>query len=166
MTKLLLIRHGIAGEFRPGLPDSERALTEEGWAKTRAVMAGLVSRDFIPSRGISSPYRRAMETMACLKEAAMAVDPKYAFPVGVSDGFTPGGDVEEMDRWLRRLVVNANRKEMIAITSHEPFLSSLIAQLTRQHLDVKKASCTVIEWTGEGWKFKQHFRPAELRGEE
>lgn len=166
MTKLLLIRHGIAEEFRAGLPDAERALTQEGWAKTRAAMAGLVSRGYLPSRGISSPYRRAMESMACLKEAAMAVNPTHAFPVGVSDGFIPHGEVEEMDQWLRRLVINAGGNEIIAITSHEPFLSSLIDHLTGQHLDVKKASCTVIEWTSEGWKFKQHFKPAELRGDE
>ena len=166
MTKLLLIRHGIAEEYRAGFPDADRALTEEGWAKTRAAMAGLVSRGYLPSRGISSPYRRAMESMACLKEAAMAVDPKHAFPVGVSDGFTPSGDVEEMDKWLRRLVVNAGENELIAFTSHEPFLSSLIRQLTAQHFNVKKASCTVIEWTGEGWQFERHFKPAELRGEQ
>ncbi len=166
MTRLLLIRHGIAEESSPGQPDSERALSKEGWAKTRSAMTGLVSRGFLPSRGISSPYRRAMESMACLKEAALAKDPKHPFPVGVSDGFTPGADVEEMDHWLRRLVVNAGSTELIAVTSHEPFLSSLIRQLTGQSLDVKKASCTVIEWTGEGWRFERHFKPAELRGEE
>lgn len=165
MTKLLLIRHGIAEESRPGLPDAERALTQEGWAKTRAAMAGLVARGCIPSRGISSPYRRAMESMACLKEAAMAIDSAHAFPVGVSDGFTPHGDAEEMDQWLRRLVANARATELIAIASHEPFLSTLIRQLTGQSLDVKKASCTIIEWTGEGWRFERHFKPAELRGE-
>ncbi len=165
MTKLLLIRHGIAEEFRPGTGDSERALTEEGWTKTKAAMIGLVSRGFIPSRGISSPYRRAMETMACLKEAAMDGDSGKAFPVGISDGFTPGADVEAMDQWLRRLVINAGQSEIIAITSHEPFLSSLIHHLTGQFLDVKKASCTVIEWTGSGWNFKQHLKPAELRGD-
>ena len=166
MKKLLLIRHGIAEEFRYGLPDSERALTKEGWAKTRSAMAGLVSRGYIPSRGISSPYRRAMESLACLKEAAMALDPVHAFPVGISDGFTPDGDVEEMDQWLRRLVINAGADEIIALTSHEPFLSSLIAHLTGQHLDVKKASCTVIVWTGRGWQFDRHFKPAELRGDQ
>jgi phosphohistidine phosphatase len=163
MTELLLIRHGIAEEFRSGVPDSERALTEEGWIKTRSAMTGLVSRGYLPSRGISSPYRRAMESMACLKEAAMASDAKDVFPVGVSDGFTPHGDVEEMEHWLRRLVINAGEHEIIAITSHEPFLSSLIGHLTGQFIEVKKASCTVIEWTGEGWSFKQHFKPAELR---
>ena len=166
MTMLLLIRHGIAEESRSGLPDSERALTEEGWIKTRAAMTGLVSWGYLPSRGISSPYRRAMESMACLNEAAMARDPKHAFPVGVSDGFTPGADTVEMDHWLRRLVINAGPAELIAITSHEPFLSSLIHQLTGQHIEVKKASCTVIEWTGDGWRFKQHLKPSELRGGE
>lgn len=163
MTRLLLIRHGIAEESRLGLPDSERALSDEGWIKTRSAMTGLVSLGFLPSRGISSPYRRAMESMACLKEAAMAKDSKHPFPVGVSDGFTPGADVEEMDHWLRRLVINAGLTELIAVTSHEPFLSSLIRQLTGQSLDVKKASCTIIEWTGDGWKFKQHLKPSELR---
>ncbi len=165
MTRLLLIRHGIAEAFRPGLPDAERALTEEGWTKTRAAMAGLVAQGFIPSRGISSPYRRAMESMACLKEAAMAADPRHAFPVGVSDGLTPDGDVEAMDQWLRRLMTGAGEHETIAFTSHEPLLSSLIPHLTGQYLDVKKASCTIIEWTGQDWKLKQHFKPAELRGE-
>ena len=166
MTTLLFIRHGIAEDFSPGRPDAERALTCDGWAKTRAAMHGLVARGFVPSRGISSPYRRAMESMACLKEAAMAANTKNAFPVGVWDGFTPDGDVEEMDQWLRRLIIGAGEDEIIAFTSHEPFLSSLIRHLTGQHLDVKKASCTVIEWTGEGWEFQRHFKPAELRGEE
>ena len=166
MTTLLLIRHGIAEEYRPGHPDLERALTEEGWAKSHAAMHGLIHHHLIPSRGISSPYRRAMETMACLKEAAMAVSSEHAFPVGVWDGLTPGGDVEEADQWLRRLMVGAGENEIIAFTSHEPFLSSLIRHLTGENLNVKKASCTVIRWTGGGWKFKRHFKPAELRGEE
>ncbi len=165
MTELLLIRHGIAEGYRPGIPDPERALTEEGWIKTRAAMTGLIARGFIPSRGISSPYRRAMETMACLKEAAMDADPTNAFPVGVADGFTPGAVVKAMDQWLRRLVINAGLSEIIAITSHEPFLSGLIHQLTGEALEVKKASCTVIEWTGNGWRLKQHLKPAELRGD-
>jgi len=66
---------------------------------------------------------------------------------------------------LRRLASNAGKDEIIAFTSHEPFLSDLVAHLTGLHLDVKKASCTVIAWTGEKWRFQQHFKPAELRGE-
>ena len=159
MTTLLLIRHGIAEDFRPGHPDSERALTEEGWAKTRAAMKGLVAKGYAPSRGISSPYRRALETMACLKEAA------GAFPVGYSELFTPEEDPAGTEAWLRTLMQGAKEDEAIAFTSHQPLLGDLVARLTGRHLDIKKASCTVVEWNGSGWVVRKHFTPSELRGE-
>ena len=65
---LLLIRHGIAEDGKG--PDAERALSAEGWEKSRAAMKGLVRRGYVPTRGVSSPYRRAAETMVCLQEAA------------------------------------------------------------------------------------------------
>ncbi len=165
MTTLLLIRHGIAEDWRPGLPDSERGLTDEGWAKTRSAMQGLVARGYVPSRGISSPYRRAMETMACLKEAVRAQDPGNAFPVGYSEHFIPEADPVEAEAWLRRLMIGAGEDEAIAFTSHQPFLGSLLAYLTNSHLDIKKASCAVVEWQGSGWTLRRHFNPAEPRGE-
>ncbi len=160
MTTLLLIRHGIAEDWAPGHPDSERALTDEGWEKTRAAMLGVISRGLTPDRGISSPYRRAMETMACLKEAA-----DTGFPVGVWEGFTPEGDPRAAEAWLRILMRGAGEDERIAITSHQPFLGLLIAQLTGRDLEIKKASCTVLEWMGGGWRFKHHYTPSQLRAE-
>ncbi|HJU82893.1 MAG TPA: histidine phosphatase family protein [Holophagaceae bacterium] len=157
---LLLIRHGIAEDGRPGLPDSERGLTPEGWEKTRAAMKGLVARGFVPDRGVSSPYRRAMETMACLKEAA-GTD----FPVGYSGHFLPEGDPQEADVWLRRLMTGAREDEVLGFTSHQPFLGSLLAQLTGRHLEIKKASCAVVDWQGSGWTLRRFFTPSELRGE-
>lgn len=163
MTTLLFIRHGIAEEFRTGLADVERALTPEGWLKTRTAMRGLLALGHLPSRGISSPYRRALETMACLKEEASALG--QGFPVGVWEGLAPDGDPGEAEAWLRQLMTGAGEDECLAFTSHEPFLSTLIAHLTGRHLAVKKASCTVVEWMGGGWRFKRHHPPAELRGE-
>lgn len=160
MTLLLLIRHGIAEDFCPGHGDAERALTPEGWFKTRQAMAGLVARGFVPSRGISSPYRRAMESMACLKEAA-----GNGFPVGVWEGLTPDGDPAEAEAWLRRLMLGAREDECLAFTSHQPFLGDLVAHLTGQVVPGKQASCTVVQWMGSGWRFKRHFTPDELRGE-
>ena len=160
MTTLLLIRHGIAEDWRPGHPDAERALTPEGWDKTRAAMRGLVALGHVPARGISSPYRRAMETMACLKEAA-----GNGFPVGVWEGLEPEGDPRAAEAWLRILMRGAGEDERIALTSHLPFLPALITHLTNRDLEVKKASCTVVEWMGSGWRFKRHYTPAQLRGE-
>ncbi|HJV21838.1 MAG TPA: histidine phosphatase family protein [Holophagaceae bacterium] len=165
MTTLLLIRHGIAEDWAPGRPDAERALTAEGWEKTRAAMRGLVRMGHVPDRGISSPYRRALETMACLKEAAQSTASGTGFPVGVWDGFTPEGDVHAAEAWLRILMRGAGEDERIAVTSHQPFLADLIAHLTGRDVEVRKASCTVVEWMGNGWRFKNHYSPSQLRGE-
>lgn len=157
MTTLLLIRHGIAEDWRPGLPDMERALTEEGWAKTRAAMKGLVALGLAPDRGISSPYRRAMETMACLKEAS-----PEPFPVGVWEGLTPDSDTVAAETWLRILMRGAREGERIALTSHQPFLGELVHRLTGRDVEVKKASCTLVAWREGAFHFTRHHGPKDL----
>ncbi len=164
MATLLLIRHGVAEAWRPGTADAGRTLTGEGRIKTRAAMKGLVARGLVPDRGCSSPYRRAVETMDCLAEAVAEASGKV-FPMESWEGLEPGGDPAAAEAWLRARATAAGPQARLAVTSHEPFLSLLVAQLTGKRLDVKKASCTVVEWTGEGWRFVKHFTPAELRGE-
>jgi len=161
MTFLLLIRHGIAEPYLSAEWDAERALTPEGWAQTRLAMKGLVDRGFTPNRGLSSPYRRAMESMACLKEAVT-----QGFPVGVWEGLEPEGDIVQAEAWLRRLMIGAQEDEIIAFTSHQPFLGDLVHHLTGHTVEVKNACCTVVEWVGSGWRFTGHFSPAQLCGEE
>lgn len=157
MTTLLLIRHGIAEDWRPGHSDSERALTADGWLRTRAAMKGLVALGYAPDRGISSPYRRAMETMACLKEASPAL-----FPVGVWEGWTPDASVEAVEAWLRILMRGAGTDECLAFTSHQPLLAELIHRLTGRDIEVKKASCTVVSFEGGVFRFERHLSPKEL----
>ena len=156
MITVLLIRHGIAEDSKGS--DAERALTAEGWEKTRAAMRGLVQRGYGPSRGISSPYRRAAETMVCLKEATAE-----GFPVGYWDGLKPSGHPSKAEDWLRGELADMKEFDVLALMSHEPFLSSLIRQLTRRSIEVKKASCTVLHWDGKAFEFAAHFTPAELR---
>jgi phosphohistidine phosphatase len=158
MTTLLFIRHGIAEDWRPGKPDSERALTEEGWAKTRAAMKGLVALGYVPDRGVSSPFRRALETMACLKEAAGT-----GFPVGYSELFMPDSEPAEVEAWLRILLRGAGANEILAFTSHQPLLGDLVAHLTGAAVDMKKAACSVVAWDGQGWALDAHLLPSELR---
>jgi len=158
MTTLLLIRHGIAEDPLPGQRDADRALTKDGWARTRAAMRGLVARGFVPTRGFNSPYRRAAETMACLQEAA------GAFPMETRVDLMPDGRPPKVDLWLRSLVAEAGQRDSIALVSHQPFLSDLIYFLTGESLDVKKASCTVIRWEGGAWRYERQYQPSELRG--
>lgn len=158
MTTFLLIRHGIAEDPRPGLKDAERALTEEGWTKTRAAMRGLVARGQVPTRGFHSPYRRAAETMACLQEAA------GAFRAEPCTDLVPAGRPAQVDLWLRGLAAEAGPRETFALVSHQPFLGELIFHLTAREVEVKKASCTLIRWEGGAWRFERQYQPAELRG--
>ncbi len=158
MTTLLLIRHGIAEDPQPGQRDSERALTEEGWRKTRAAMKGLVARGHLPTRGFNSPYRRAAETMACLQEAA------GAFPMETSLGLVPEARPARADLWLRGLVAEGALGDVLALVSHQPFLGDLVFQLTGRSLEVKKASVTVVQWEAGTWRFERQYQPSELRG--
>lgn len=158
MPTLLLIRHGIAEDPAPGQRDAERALTLDGWAKTRSAMRGVVARGYLPTRGVTSPYRRAQETMLCLQEAA-----GHAFPVEAWEGLSPAGEPAEADLWLRSLMAEAAREEVVGLTSHQPFLGDLVFHLTGRSLEVKKASCTVIRWDSGLWRFEHHFVPSELR---
>ena len=158
MATLLLIRHGIAEDPRVGLADEDRALTPEGWKRTRLAMAGLVRRGYRPQRGFTSPYRRATDTMACLQEAA------GPFPLETSLELTPGGRPGQADLWLRGQLAGAGPEEILVLTSHEPFLSSLVFQLTGHSLEFKKAGCVVIRWDNGSWSFERHFQPMELRG--
>lgn len=157
MTSILLIRHGIAEDLGAGLRDADRALTDEGWRKTRAAMKGLVARGHVPTRGFSSPYRRAMETMACLQEAA------GGFPMETSLLVTPEGRPAQADLWLRGLAAEMPGA-VLALVSHQPFLGELLFHLTSRSLEVKKASCTVIRWEGGAWRFEAQYQPSELRG--
>lgn len=156
MITILLIRHGIAEDSKGS--DAERALTAEGWEKSRAAMKGLVKRGYVPTRGVSSPYRRAAETMICLKEAT-----PDGFPLGYWDGLKPSGNPRKAADWLLGELADEGGSEVLAFVSHEPFLSGLIHHLTGRSLEIKKASCTVLHWNGTSFEFAVHFTPAELR---
>ena len=162
MTIVLLIRHGSAEDPRPGLGDLDRALTEEGWKRTRGAMRGLVKAGYVPDRGVSSPARRAVETMACLQEAVLK-ERKDSLPFSVWEGLLPEGDPLEADAWLQDLAASLPGGAVVALTSHQPFLGELVFWLTGQNLEIKKASCTVVERKGEAWHFRKHFKPSELR---
>ena len=157
MTTLLLIRHGIAADPRPGQRDADRALTEEGWKKTRAAMQGLVVLGYVPTRGFSSPYRRALETLVCLQEVT------GAFPTEIREELRPDGHPAQVEVWLRGLQAEGSDSGVVALVSHQPFLSELVFQLTQRSVEVKKASCTVLRWKDGKWRFERQYQPSELR---
>jgi phosphohistidine phosphatase len=161
MITFLLIRHGIAEDPRSGLRDQDRALTPEGWDKTRAAMRGLMARGYVPTRGVASPYRRAAETLVCLREATAD-----GFPVACWEGLEPASSLAEAEDWLRALAAEAQPFDTFAVVGHQPFMSELIHRLTGEVVEMKKAGTAVLHWNGAGFELAARFSPAELRSEE
>jgi phosphohistidine phosphatase len=118
---LYLIRHAIAEEESPEGEDSQRALTEKGAKKMRAIAKGLrtlgIEFDFI----LTSPYVRAEQTANILAEAF-----KMKKKVAASEHLKPMGDPD-------LLFAEINEKysvNSLAIVGHEPYLSTLVSLLT------------------------------------
>ncbi len=74
---VLLVRHATSVPPVEGGPDEyERPLTDEGHAQAAALAAALVSAG--PVRFVSSPYRRALETIApAAAGLGLAVEPRH-----------------------------------------------------------------------------------------
>ncbi|MEI6592705.1 MAG: histidine phosphatase family protein [Holophagaceae bacterium] len=156
MATLLLIRHGIPEEYSAGVADMDRALTPEGWVQAHAVMQGLVGRGLRPHQGFQSPFRRAMETMACLHEAA------GGFPLETSPDLEPLCPAEPAFLWLQSLLADAPPNHIVAVVSHEPFLGCLVHRFTHKPVDMGRASCSVLRHDQGRWQLVEHLRPADL----
>ena len=135
---IYLLRHGIAEEGF-GKRDSERALTEEGKQKLRAVLSVAARAGIAPSLVISSPYRRAMET------ARIAVEILgYKGPLIESAELTP--DSSPQDAWSDIRLHSS--EESILLVGHEPLFSALSAFLLGHPdlpIDFKKGAMLCVE---------------------
>jgi phosphohistidine phosphatase len=137
--QIYLLRHGIADDGKPGRPDSERALTEEGRARLRRVLKRARTADVSPALILSSPYRRALET------AEIAVD-VFRFPGDVvrSRAFVPEASPQQAWEELRL----HSAEDSALVCSHEPLLSSLTAFLLgcpTLQVDMKKGAMVRID---------------------
>ncbi len=118
---LYLIRHAIAEEEAQSGEDSQRALTEKGAKKMRAIAKGLralgIEFDFI----LSSPYVRSEQTANIIADVF-----KIKKKIAMSENLTPLGDPD-------LLFAEINEKysvNSLAIVGHEPYLSTLVSLLT------------------------------------
>ena len=137
--EIYLLRHGIAEDGKPGRPDSERALTDEGRVRLRRVLKRVRSADVNPSLILSSPYRRAVETAEVAAEVF-----RYQGDVVKSRAFVPEARPKEAWDEIR---VHSNEGSIL-VASHEPLMSALTAYLLgcpALHVDMKKAALVRID---------------------
>jgi phosphohistidine phosphatase len=137
--ELYILRHGIAEDPRPGTRDAERALTAEGERKLKAVLKRAREAGVEPSRILSSPYRRALQT-ATIARVSLEVDEEIV-PEGA---LTPDGS--PADVWT---AVRTHRDvPSLLLSSHEPLCGKLTAYLLNSPqlvVDVKKGALIRID---------------------
>ena len=137
--QLYLLRHGIAEDGKPGRPDSERALTDDGRARLRRVLKRARSADVAPTLILTSPYRRAIES------AEVAADVfRYRGDLVRSAAFVP--EATPMQAWEEIRLYAAEAAVLVA--SHEPLMSATVAYLLgapAMQVDMKKAGLVRID---------------------
>ena len=137
--EIYLLRHGIAEDAPPGMPDSDRALTPAGRQKLRRVLSRARAAKVAPGVILSSPYRRAVET------AEVAVESLgYRGKIAQTTALTP--DASPHDAWEE---IRARKTESsLLLASHEPLMSSLLAFLLNTPalmVDFKKAALARVD---------------------
>ncbi len=118
---LLLIRHAIAEEPRPGLADPDRRLTEDGQGRFERAVAGLARLGVRADRCWHSPWRRARET-AELLGPLLGPAPGAAAEVEPLLALAPGAAL------LERLAAEPDGCSL-ALVGHQPWLGELAAWL-------------------------------------
>jgi phosphohistidine phosphatase len=137
--QIYLLRHGIAEDAKPGHPDSERPLTDEGRDKLRRVLKRARTADLNPSLILSSPYRRAVETATVAAEVLA-----YKGEIVRTRALVP--ESSPFDAWEE--IRNRKDERAILLSSHEPLMSSMAAFLLDSpalHVDMKKAALVRID---------------------
>ena len=137
--QIYLLRHGIAEDAKPGQPDAERPLTDEGRDKLRRVLKRARTADLDPSLILSSPYRRAVETAAVAAEVLA-----YKGETVRTRALVP--EASPYDVWEE--IRNRKNERAVLLSSHEPLMSSLAAFLLDSpalRVEMKKSALVRID---------------------
>jgi phosphohistidine phosphatase len=138
-VEIYILRHGIAELRGAGRPDGERALTEDGKAKLRKVLARARKAEVAPSLILSSPYTRALETAEMAAEAL-----GYQGQVVRTPALLPGSSPPAVWAEIR----SRSNERAILLSGHEPLLSATAAHLLNAptlKMDFKKGALLRID---------------------
>ena len=139
---IYLLRHGIAEDGGPGLPDHDRALTDDGWKRLRN--AAPTWRSLVPTPAVVlvSPLRRALQTAEVLVEAV-----GYTGELRVADALVPSGAPAVALSMLEAEALS--QTDSVAVIGHEPHLGYLLGTLLtghpRQAVPLKKGMLVAVE---------------------
>lgn len=136
--EVYILRHGIAEDGKPGAPDADRALTDTGREKLRAVLKRAVDAEVKPSTILTSPYKRALQT------AQMAGQVLGCHKIVETDVLLPESSPPEI--W--KAICARRGEDALLLAGHEPLLSATVAYLLGApalQVDLKKAALVRID---------------------
>ena len=116
---LLVVRHAIAEDRRPGLPDARRALTPRGRRRMQRAVAGLRRLDARLDRIEHSPLRRAVQTAQLLEPLLRRGGALHRCEALAR---APADD-------LLRELTSLIHCDRVAVVGHEPWTGELVAWL-------------------------------------
>jgi len=163
MSRLYLVRHGIAADATAGQRDFDRALTDKGDSRMREVVQGMARAGLVPEVVVSSPLVRAVQTAEILvEELELTTD------ILICDAMSPGGRTEE----LLDLLNHAAPEQDVAAVGHMPDLVHHLLNVIGggAGLDVafKKGGVAAVDFDGpirqRGGLLHALLTPAVLRG--
>ncbi|MCB1214307.1 MAG: phosphohistidine phosphatase SixA [Deltaproteobacteria bacterium] len=115
---LYFLRHGIAVQRgSPGIPDTERPLTDQGREKMKQAARALAKLRPPIQALISSPLTRAYQT-------AEIVQKNQALEIEINPELSPGGSLENFLKTLKKRSENC-----LMLVGHEPDMSEWIKSL-------------------------------------
>ena len=131
--RLYFFRHAIAEDADEETSDEQRALTEEGIAKTQRAAQVLKALGVQPDHMFSSPLVRAAQTAEILA-GVLGVE------VETRQELAPGFSITGLEMLTRDF-----NKEEIMLVGHEPDFSTTITSLTGGRVTVKRGGLARIE---------------------
>jgi phosphohistidine phosphatase len=142
---LILMRHGRAEErlefAKNNKDDARRPLTEEGRKRLSRSLPGLQQLVTKIDLVVTSPLLRARQTAELVVE-------KIPAPLQEISTLAPGGDFQEITRWLGR-----QKAGVMLLVGHEPDLGALASwYLTgseESFITLKKGGVVVLRFSGK-----------------
>lgn len=155
--RVLLVRHGQAVDGSSELPDADRFLTTKGRRVTRDVARMLAEQDVKPTRIITSPLVRAVQTAEIIAES-------HAFEglITVWRPLVPDGT--SVLKALRPLD-DAGESDTIALVGHEPLMHAMAAHLLGLSMFPgfkKSAACLIKRKAGGAGAFRWMLVPRDM----
>ncbi|MGI9595444.1 MAG: SixA phosphatase family protein [Acidimicrobiales bacterium] len=140
---LLLLRHGKSDWTADYTSDADRPLKRRGREASKLVGRFLSAADRQPELALTSPARRARETLQLACRAG-----GWSCPTLVSDDLYEQGPPDTIQ--LLRTIVPSGTKSVLAV-GHEPTWSEVVAILTGANIRFPTAAMAYIELDLHRW---------------